>query len=63
MERDSIVGTATTLAEVTKRDRARPGESEADGADVAYAKRVLQEPHTEWVSGDDVKRELANSGD
>ena len=50
------------LGFLTKRNRARKEarNAEADAADVAYARRVLDDPDTEWVDWDDVKRELAH---
>ena len=47
------------------RDRASKQRPDAvmDAADAAYAKRVLDDPDTEWVDWNDVKRELADQGD
>lgn len=49
----------------TKRDRARKEapDAEADAADVAYARHVLDDPDTEWVDWDDDKRELVHKDD
>ena len=45
-----------------KRDRARKEarDAEAEMANVAYARRVLDDPDTKWVDWDDVKRELVH---
>lgn len=53
------------LGFLTKRDRASKQQPDAatDAADLAYAKRVLDDPETEWVDWNDVKRELADQGD
>ena len=50
---------------VMKQDRARGGarDVEADAADIAYARHVLDDPDTEWIDWNDVKRELAAKGD
>ncbi len=66
MERNSKGKAAPrTLGFLTKRDRAReePRDAKADAAAVAYARRVLNDPDTEWVDWDDVKRELADKSD
>ena len=36
-----------------------PPKTPEDAADVAYARRVVDDPDTEWVDWDDLKRELA----
>lgn len=48
----------------TKRDQAaeKSRDAKADATDAAYAKRILNDPDTEWVDWDDVKRELASQG-
>lgn len=48
---------------VRHRNRKDPHNAEADAADLACAKRVLDSPDTEWVDWEDVKRELADKGD
>ena len=66
MERESKGKAAPgMLGFLTKRNRARKEarNAEADAADVAYARRVLDDPDTEWVDWDDVKRELAHKDD
>lgn len=54
-----------TLGFLTKRDQPakKSRDAEVDAADVAYAKRVLNDPDTEWVDWDDVKRDLADKDD
>ncbi len=51
-----------TLGFLTKHDQAgkESRNAEVDAADVACAKRVLDDPGTEWVDWDDAKRELAH---
>ena len=59
IERQAGVGGVEIL---TKRDQAgeEAGNAEVDTADVTCAKRVLDDPGTEWVDWDDAKRELAH---
>lgn len=50
---------------LTKQDRVSRQRPDAvpDAVDLAYAKRVLDDPDTEWIDWEDVKRELAGQGD
>ena len=53
------------LGFLTKRDQAdqEARNAEVDAAEAAYTKRVLDDPDTEWVDWDDVKRDLADKHD
>ena len=58
-------GGGVTLSFLTKTGvvRKEPPKTPADAADVAYARRVVDDPDTEWVDWDDIKRELTDPGD
>lgn len=53
--------TATEAAR-HRRKRGRTPDGKLD-ADVAYARRVLDDPETEWIDWNQAKRELASKDD
>ena len=65
MQRKPEAGATVPAHFRRERDWSADGipDADADAADVAYARRVLDDPETQWIDWDDAKRKLANEDD